>query len=123
MALEGLKLTVSIQKPKLDASAQRRKRLVTQIEKQIKFVDQTSQGKSPRGRWWFEDEDGKLILSIKYGRTALELAKGKNAIICEALTDLIVALEKAKAVAGSGSFDRQLEDASKQVKQQLKKTC
>lgn len=116
MALEGLKLTVSKQKPKLDASAQRRKRLVTQIEKQVKFVDQTSQGKSPRGRWWFEDEDGKLILSIKYGRTALELAKGKNAIICEALTDLIVALEKAKVAAVGGSFDDQLAAISEQIK-------
>jgi CTP-dependent riboflavin kinase len=121
MALEGLKLTVSKQKPKLDASAQRRKRLITQVEKQIKFVDQTSQGKSPRGRWWFEDEDGKLILSIKYGRTALELAKGKNAIICEALTDVIVALEKAKAAAVSGSFDDQLATISEQIKRRFGK--
>ncbi|MEP7452739.1 hypothetical protein [Phyllobacterium sp. SB3] len=121
MALEGLKLTVSKAKPKLDATAKRRKRLVTQIEKQIKFVDQTSQGKSPRGRWWFEDEDGKLILSIKYGRTALELAKGKNAIICEALPDLIAALEKAKAAAVSESFDDQLATVSEQIKKRFRK--
>jgi hypothetical protein len=121
MALEGLKLTVSKEKPKLDASALRRKRLVTQIDKQIKFVDQTSQGKSPRGRWWFEDEDKKLILSIKYGRTALELAKGKNAIICEALPELIAALEKAKVAALSGSFDDQLVVVSEQIKKRFGK--
>lgn len=122
MALEGLKLTVSKVKPKLDVSAQRRKRLVTQIEKQIKFVDQTSQGKSPRGRWWFEDEDGKLILSIKYGRTALELAKGKNAIVCEALPELVEALEKAKNAAASGSFDDQLAAISEQVRKRFSKS-
>lgn len=121
MALEGLKLTVSKAKPKLDALAQRRKRLVTQIEKQIKFVDQTSQGKSPPGRWWFGDEDGKFILSIKYGRAALELAKGKNAIICETLLELSAALEKVKGAAESGSFDDQLAAASEEIKKRFRR--
>jgi hypothetical protein len=121
MGLDGLRLVAARQKPLLDSEAQRRKRLVSQIEKQITFVDQTAQGKNPRGRWWWADEDGKLVLSIKYGRTPLELAKGKQAIICETLADIVIALEKARAVALGGTFDPQLKVISDQIKKRFRK--
>jgi hypothetical protein len=121
MSLDGLKLSAARQKPHLDSEALRRKRLVKQIDKQITFVEQTAQGRNPRGRWWWVDEEGKLVLSIKYGRTPLELAKGKQAIICETLADTVVALEKARAVAVGGTFDPQLSVISEQIRARFRK--
>ncbi|MRG54586.1 hypothetical protein GF108_03180 [Phyllobacterium sp. SYP-B3895] len=121
MSLDGLKLSAARQKPQLDSWALRRKRLVKQIDKQIAFVEQTAQGRNPRGRWWWVDEDGKLVLSIKYGRNALELAKGKQAIICDTLADVVVALDKTRAAAVGGTFDPQLEAISVQIKKRFQK--
>jgi hypothetical protein len=121
MALEGLKLVQAPKRNSPDPVTQRRLRLVMQVEKQVTLVESHKQGRKPRGRWWFMDPDGKPILAIKYGKVPLELAKGKHAIACDDMDDVIDALHKAKAATLDGTFDAQLTTISAEVRSRFKK--
>jgi len=62
--------------------------------------------------WWFQTEEGKVCISIKYGRWTLELAKGKPSVEVASGEDLIKALESIKAAVEAGELDDQIETAS-----------
>ena len=62
--------------------------------------------------WWFKNETGKVCLSIKYGTSVLELAKGKPSIEVASPQDLIKALETIKQAVAVGELDTQIEQAS-----------
>ena len=62
--------------------------------------------------WWFQSEDGKVCVSIKYGARILELAKGKPSIQVDSAEDLIKALEAVKVAVEAGDLDAQIENAS-----------
>lgn len=57
--------------------------------------------------WWTGD-DGKVYLEIRYGWTALEIAKGKTAVQVGTMDELIPTLDKLKQAAMQGEFDDQL---------------
>lgn len=59
--------------------------------------------------WWFNDDNGKLCLVVKYGIKPLELAKGKVAIKLSAQAELLPALETLKAAVTAGELDAQIE--------------
>jgi len=62
--------------------------------------------------WWFQTEEGKVCVSIKYGARILELAKGKPSIQVDSTEDLIKALEAVKVAVEAGDLDAQIENAS-----------
>ena len=62
--------------------------------------------------WWFKNANGKVCLSIKYGTSVLELAKGKPSIEVASPDDLIKALETIKQAVENGELDSQIEQAS-----------
>jgi hypothetical protein len=62
--------------------------------------------------WWFQTEEGKVCVSIKYGSWTIELAKGKPSIQVDSAEDLIKALESVKAAVEAGDLDVQIENAS-----------
>ena len=62
--------------------------------------------------WWFQTEEGKVCVSIKYGARILELAKGKPSIQVDSAEDLIKALEAVKVAVEAGDLDAQIENAS-----------
>lgn len=62
--------------------------------------------------WWFISANGKVCISIKYGTSVLELAKGKPSVQVDSPQDLVKALESIKVAVESGELDSQIETAS-----------
>ena len=62
--------------------------------------------------WWFVAANGKVCISIKYGTSVLELAKGKPSVEVDSPQDLIKALEAIKGAVETGELDGQIEIAS-----------
>lgn len=102
----------------------RRRKLVEKIEQQIKLVADPSyaptkliwaadeNGIQQRRevakrikRWWFENIDGTVQLTIRYGSKPLELARGKSAIACESVSVIATILESIKQSVIDGEFD------------------
>ena len=46
--------------------------------------------------WWWNSDNGKIALNVRYGARVVELAKGKSTIEVAAPTDLIPTLELIK---------------------------
>ena len=102
--LNGLKLTASQKPTQMTSVEQRRNKLAKRLWEQIelakaqqtgttfapiKFRSITDTGTGQRKQvemtkrvkaWWFVAENGKLVLSVRYGTKVLELAKGKVAV-------------------------------------------
>jgi len=62
--------------------------------------------------WWFQTEEGKVCVAIKYGSWTIELAKGKPSIQVDSAEDLIKALEAVKVAVEAGELDTQIDIAS-----------
>jgi hypothetical protein len=62
--------------------------------------------------WWFQSEQGKVCVSIKYGSQPIELAKGKHSVECDTAQGLIKALETIKSAVEQGELDTQIATAS-----------
>ena len=62
--------------------------------------------------WWFQSDEGKVCVSIRYGSWIIELAKGKPSIQVDSGEDLIKALETVKVAVEAGDLDSQIELAS-----------
>jgi len=62
--------------------------------------------------WWFQSDEGRVCVSVKYGSWTLELAKGKPSVEVASGEDLIKALESIKAAVEAGELDEQIELAS-----------
>ena len=62
--------------------------------------------------WWFVAANGKVCISIKYGTSVLELAKGKPSVEVDNPQALIQALEVIKQAVETGELDGQIEIAS-----------
>jgi hypothetical protein len=67
--------------------------------------------------WWFTGENGKLVLSLRYGSRVLELAKGKAAVEVAASKDLVPTLETLKAAVLAGELDAQIESAAGKLRE------
>ena len=71
---------------------------------------------SRRPRAWFWTADnGKVMLSIRYGVKTLELAKGKTAIEVGEVRQLVPVLESLKQAVAAGELDAQIQAASAEV--------
>lgn len=66
--------------------------------------------------WWFVAANGKVCISIKYGTSVLELAKGKPSVEVDNQQDLVKALEMIKHAVESGELDGQIETASSNLR-------
>ena len=62
--------------------------------------------------WWWNSDNGKISLNVRYGARVVELAKGKSTIEVAAPTDLISTLELIKKAVEAGELDTQIETAS-----------
>ena len=62
--------------------------------------------------WWWNSDNGKIALNVRYGARVVELAKGKCTIEVAAPTDLIPTLELIKKAVEAGELDTQIESAS-----------
>ena len=62
--------------------------------------------------WWWNSDNGKIALNVRYGARVVELAKGKSTIEVATPTDLIPTLELIKKAVEAGELDAQIESAS-----------
>jgi hypothetical protein len=62
--------------------------------------------------WWWNSDNGKIALNVRYGARVVELAKGKSTIEVAAPTELIPTLELIKRAVEAGELDTQIESAS-----------
>ncbi len=71
--------------------------------------------------WWFQSEQGKVCVSVKYGSWTIELAKGKPSVEVSSGEDLIKVLESIKLAVEMGELDTQIETASASLRSGFKR--
>jgi hypothetical protein len=71
--------------------------------------------------WWFQSEQGKVCVSVKYGSWTIELAKGKPSVEVASAQDLIKTLETIKTALEAGELDAQIETASAHLRSGFKR--
>ena len=67
--------------------------------------------------WWWNGDNGKIALNVRYGAKVVEISKGKSTIEIAAQTDLIPTLELLKRAVEAGELDIQLESASVKLRE------
>jgi hypothetical protein len=122
--LNALTLTTFETDNKLSPTIHRRRKLVAKIDEQIRYATDSSYQptkqtwhKDSEGReqlvtvkkrvrrWWTVRSDGTVLLTVRYGSRALELAKGKNAIVVNSVNELPTVLKRLSEAVEKGEFD------------------
>ncbi len=130
--LSNLKLSNTSPRAKLSPVARKRQKLLEQIELQEKaaaaFVSgeqflqevqrwarvdgsddkQLVTKRKPVRPWWWRNDVGKLMLSVRAGNRLLELAEGKVSIEVGATEDLQKTIETLREAIAAGELDEQL---------------
>lgn len=140
-ALTGLKLTAAQKPTQMSPVQQRRNKLAKRLWEQAELAkaQQTGSTFAPKKfrsitdantgerkqveqskkikQWWFVGDNGKLVLSVRYGAKVLELAKGKWAVEVGSEKDLVPTLELLKGAVLAGELDAQIEAASNKLRE------
>ena len=140
-ALTGLKLTAAQKPTQMSPVQQRRNKLAKRLWEQMelakaqqtggtfapkKFRSITDANTGERKQvetnkrvkaWWFVGDNGKLVLSVRYGTKVLELAKGKWAVEVGTEKELVPTLELLKAAVLDGELDAQIEAAANKLRE------
>ena len=104
---------------------ERRESVIKGIDKQIMVCEGLLKGKDVvrdqyTGRkipqWFWLDDSGSYYLSINYGKSPIELAKGKFSIVCTGLEQVKSSLETVKSSVLKGDFDTVLDKRSKVIR-------
>ena len=104
---------------------ERRESVIKGIDKQIMVCEGLLDGKDVvrdqyTGRkipqWFWLDDSGSYYLSINYGKSPIELAKGKFSIVCTGLEQVKSSLEIVKSSVLKGDFDTVLDKRSKVIR-------
>ena len=121
-AIEQALALVPVSKPKeINPVVQRRNRLINSIRRQKSLVDAYKAGESTKRTWFWINEDGKIFLQIKYGKTAIELAKDKFSIQCSSLDDVNSNISIVETLVAKGEFDVILGNISKEIRSKFRK--
>ena len=135
-----LKLSTSKKSQVMNPAAQRRNKLCKKLWEQIQLAQAHLEGKeftTTRFRtvtdqdglrrsvelpkrvraWWWNGDNGKIALNVRYGAKVVELAKGKSTIEVATATDLIPTLELIKRAVEAGELDTQIETASNKLRE------
>ena len=113
---------VPVSKPKtMNPVVQRRSRLLKSIRRQQTLLEAYKNGEKTFRTWFWMSEDGKLYLQIKYGKSALELGKGKFAIQCNSIDDIASNLSIVETLVNKGEFDAMLSSISKEIRLKFSK--
>ena len=144
-ALNSLKL-VAVKKPRnIPAIVTRRNKLSSKLWEQINLAKSQMDGKPfvvmkyrsvkdpatglrkqvevPKRikPWWFQSEQGKVCVSVKYGSWTIELAKGKPSVEVANGEELVNALTAIKQAVEAGELDQQIEIASSSLRSGFKR--
>jgi len=127
--LNAFTLTTYETDNRVSPTIHRRRKLVAKIDEQIRYATDSSyqptkqtwhkdsEGREQRvtvpkrvRRWWTVRSDGTVLLTVRYGSRALELAKGKNAIVVNSVKELPTVLKRLSEAVDKGEFDILLEE-------------
>lgn len=130
--LSGLKLSDTSPRAKLSPVARKRQKLLEQIDLQLKaaaafvsgeqFLQEVQRWARVEGStdkqlvtkskpvrpWWWRNDVGRLMLSVRSGGKLLELAEGKVSIEVGTPEDLQKTLETLREAIAAGELDDQL---------------
>lgn len=140
-ALNGLKLTAAQKPMHMTPVQQRRNKLALRLWEQIELARaqqlgttfaptkfrtvtdattgerrQVEQSKRVKA-WWFVGDNGKLVVSVRYGSKLLELAKNKWAVEVASDKELVPTLELLKGAVLGGELDAQIESAANKLRE------
>ena len=94
----------------------------------FKFVTDSETGESKRvevqkqlRRWWWNDEDGQVMLTLRYGNKPLAIADSKSTIEIGTLDKLPKIIETIIEAVKAGELDKQLNAAMAERRLKLKK--
>lgn len=144
-ALNSLKL-VAVKKPRnIPAIVTRRNKLSSKLWEQINLAKSQIDGKpfvvmkyrsvkDPQTGlrkqvevpkrikpWWFQSEQGKVCVSVKYGTWTIELAKGRPSVEVASGEELVNALTAIRQAVEAGELDQQIEIASSSLRSGFKR--
>ena len=144
-ALANLKLVSAKASNKSTPAAQRRTKVLMQLDEQLALAAAQARGESYAAtrtvvvrdkatgassaqtrtkrikQWWFTSESGRVCLHIRYGNRVLDLAKGKNSVEVGTAQELVSTLETVRAAVAAGELDAQIEAASAAVRARFAK--
>lgn len=130
--LANLKLSETSPRAKLSPVARKRQKLLEQIDLQLKAATAFLAGETfqqevqrwtrvegsnerqlvtkskPVRPWWWRNDVGQLMLSVRAGNRLLELAQGKVSIEVGAPEDLQKTIETLREAIAAGELDEQL---------------
>jgi hypothetical protein len=138
--LTALKLITAKQSAQISPVQQRRNKLLKKIGDQVLLVNATINGEqytqkrfrtvtNEHGQrvsvelpkrvraWWWQQDNGKFALSIKYGSKTVPLSAKANAVECATLSDVADALQLVKTAVLAGELDAQIEAASVKLRE------
>ncbi len=117
MKIEQTLKLVAVQKPaRTNPVVHRREKVLSAINRQMELVKKYQNGEVTRGLWLWTDESGTTFLPIKYGKTPLELSKGKFAIECSSIEEVEDSLESVKTLIRKGALDEVLKTTSETLR-------
>lgn len=144
-ALAQLKLVSAKRPTQLAPAMQRRNKVIKRIAEQVELAQAHAEGRiyAPKNlrsvtnketgetktvesskrvkAWWWENENGKLVLSLRYGAKIVEISKGKQAIEISSVTELVPTLIILRDAVMNGELDTQIELVCGAVKANFKK--
>lgn len=122
MNIEQTLKLVAVKKPEnSNPVIERREKLITGLNRQLDLIDHYRCGNKVRGIWWWVDESGSIFSPVKYGKTVLELSKGKFAIECKSIEELESTLETVKDLTRRGQFDEILKRTAEELRSKFLK--
>lgn len=71
--------------------------------------------------WWFDTENSKLALTVRYGSQVLELGKGKFSVDVPDFNHLVPTLELIVEAVRSGELDTQIANAAASLSKGFKR--
>ena len=72
-------------------------------------------------QWWWQQDNGKLALSVRYGSKVIALSPKSNAVECADYNELATALATIRAAVDAGELDAQIETASTKLRDGFRK--
>ena len=143
-ALNGLKLTGAQKPTHMSPIQQRRNKLAKRLWEQIELAKAVAAGehyavrrfRTVKGadgsrtsvevetavrQWWWQQDNGKLALSVRYGSKPIALSPKANAVECANYDELTAALATIRAAVEAGELDAQIEAASTKLRDGFRK--
>jgi hypothetical protein len=64
-------------------------------------------------RWWVVNDDGSIVLGVKWGSKLMELDKGKTGIVLDSINSLIIVIDKLITAVDAGELDNNINAINK----------